>query len=96
MHTGAGLWAGTPAFENLCDWHRSLSRVLPSVRTQQPNTWKAMNTTNATEQSVPGFWQKWWNALVKYFNRGGTCACASEKTSTAEVEQPRATENKPT
>jgi hypothetical protein len=51
----------------------------------------AMNTINATGQSVPGFWQKWWNALVKFFKRDGTCACASGKTSTPNVEQPKAT-----
>jgi len=50
-----------------------------------------MNTTNATVQSVPGFWQKWWNALVKFFKRDGSCACAAEKPSTSKVEPPKAT-----
>jgi hypothetical protein len=51
-----------------------------------------MNTTNAAVQSVPGFGQKWWNALVIFFKRDGTCACASGKLSTSKVEQPQVTE----
>jgi hypothetical protein len=51
-----------------------------------------MNTTNAAVQSVPGFGQKWWNALVKFFKRDGTCACPSGKLSTPKVEQAQVTE----
>ena len=86
--TGAGLGAVPPAFENLCDRRRSLKS--PSGGSHATtNTWKAMNMTNATVQSVPGFWQKWWSAFVKLFNRNGTRACASGRPSTSKAESPK-------
>jgi len=40
-----------------------------------------MKTTNATVQSVPGCWKKWWSAFIKFFKGGGTGACASGQTA---------------
>jgi hypothetical protein len=74
-----------PAFEHLCE-RRGKLKSLPVVSRGTINTWKAM-TNNANTQGVPSFWQKWWNALTKYFKRGRVCPCAAEKQSAPDAEQ---------
>ena len=38
-------------------------------------------TTNADNNGVPSFWQKWWNALKKPFQRDQAGACAGQNQS---------------
>jgi len=38
-------------------------------------------TTNADNKAVPSFWQKWWNALKKPFQRNPASAAAGQNQS---------------
>jgi hypothetical protein len=69
------------------------SGVLPLVGIQQePNTWKAMTTTNARAECVPGIWKKWWNAFMNCFKRDAVCPCCAEKQPAPKAEDARAQE----
>ena len=71
------------------------SRVLPPDGIQQePNTWKAMTTTNVKAECVPDIWKKWWNAFVNCFKRDAVCTCSAEKQAARKVEDAKAQENK--
>jgi len=85
-----------PAFEHLCERRGKLKSLLVVARgttKQATNTWKAM-ITNADTKGVPSFWQKWWNALAKYFKRDRACACAQEDQSASGAEQHNPSERK--
>jgi hypothetical protein len=86
--------AVTPAFEHLCDWRGRLKSPPPDSHEtkKQPNTWKAMTTTNAKVQSGPSFWQKWWIAFVKWFKCDRPCSCATDEKSTCKVDELKITE----
>jgi hypothetical protein len=71
------------------------SRVLsPAGIQQKPNTWKAMTTTHAKAECVPGIWKKWWNAFVNCFKRDAACACSAESQPARKVEDAKAQEKK--
>jgi hypothetical protein len=71
------------------------SRVLPPDDIQQqPNTWKAMTTTNAKAECVPGIWKKWWNAFVNCFKRDAACTCSAERQPTPKLADAKAQEKK--
>jgi len=92
--TGVGHCAITPLLNTYATGAAG-SKALRPIHTKQPkqpSTWKAMTTTNAKVQSAPSFWQKWWNAFVKWFNGDRPCSCATEEKSTSKVEESKITE----
>lgn len=51
-----------------------------------------MTATSAKVESVPSFWKKCWNSLVKCFNRDAACTCSDEKQANPKVEEPKGQE----
>ena len=53
-------------------------------------------TPNAHMPSVPVFWQKSWNAFVKFFKGDEACACTAEGKYTPKAESSKPADRKAT
>jgi len=51
-----------------------------------------MTTTSAQVESVPGFWKKCWNALMRFFKRkSGEGTASAEKVEHSKPQEREAT-----
>jgi hypothetical protein len=55
-----------------------------------------MTTTNEKTEGTPGFWKKWWNALVNCFKRNGACNCCAKEQPAPKAEEPKPQDKKAT
>ena len=61
---------------------------------KKSNTWKAMITTNAKAECVPGIWNKWRNAYMNSFKRDVAWTRSGERQPTPKVKDAKAQERR--
>ena len=90
-----------PAFgpgQYFCTTMRSARSAQGSSRrfafNKKSNTWKAMITTNAKAECVPGIWNKWRNAYMNSFKRDVVWTRSGEKQPAPKGKDAKAQERR--